>query len=102
MKELQRKVLSFVQKTNTESGIETNFIDLTSEVGELGKEILKSTNYGKSEFKDSVALRLETGDVLYSLIKLSNELQIDLEEVLDEVLVKYQSRFDLKKEISSK
>lgn len=92
LKLLQDKIEKFVEENNLDSKPEFRFIDLVSEMGELGKEVLKNTNYGKDSFKNSEELKLELGDVLYSLIVLSNKLNIDLEEALDSVLKKYQRR----------
>lgn len=89
---LQDKIKKFVDENKLDSKPEFRFIDLVSEMGEVGKEILKTTNYGKDPLKKSKELELELGDVLYSLIVLSNKLDIDLEEALDMVLIKYQRR----------
>ena len=50
MKEIQKKVNKMIKKYNLDSSIEVKFIDLVSEIGELGKEILKGNDYGQSEF----------------------------------------------------
>lgn len=39
-----------VKKYDLETSPELRYIDLTSEMGELGKELLKGSNYGKQDF----------------------------------------------------
>ena len=45
MKDIQEKVNNLIQKYDLETSLEVRFIDLASEVGELGKEILKGDDY---------------------------------------------------------
>ena len=92
MQKLQKKVQDFFQDNNLELSVEHRVVDLMSEVGELSKEILLSTSYGKSEFKSTDNLKNELGDVFYSLIVLANSFDIDMEEVLDKTLDKYSIR----------
>ena len=84
-----------------ESSTEIRFIDLVSELGELGKEILKGNDYGKKEFCITDNLESEIGDVLFSLICVANGLNIDLKSALDGVLEKYEERFSKKGNIGS-
>lgn len=76
-------------------------IDVQSELGELSKEYLKSTNYGTCEFKMTEDFELEYADVLYSMISLGLEAGIDIEKSIDKVLSKYQKRIDDKKNMGS-
>ncbi len=101
MKDIQDKVKNFIKKYDLESSRETRFIDLVSEVGELGKEILKGNDYGKKDYCNTENLEAELGDVLFSLICVANGLNIDLKKALDEVLKKYEDRFSKKGNISS-
>lgn len=101
MKDIQEKIKSFINKYNLESSTEIRFIDLVSEVGELGKELLKGNNYGKKDYCSTENLELEFGDVFFSLICVANGLNIDLQEALNEVLKKYEDRFSKKGNISS-
>lgn len=70
-------------------------------MGELAKEVLKGTNYGKSVFAEDDKWSLELGDVLFSLICLANTTGVDLREGLNMVLDKYEKRFLGKGDISS-
>jgi len=92
LKQLQEKIKEFVEKNHLDSEPDIRFIDLVSEIGEVGKEILKSTDYGKSPLKKSKELELELGDALYSLVVLANKLDINLDEALNLVLNKYEQR----------
>ena len=93
MNKIQEKVDELIKKYNLESSVEIRFIDLISELGELGKEILKGNDYGKKEFCNTENLESEIGDTFFSLICVANCLNIDLQNALDTVLDKYENRF---------
>ena len=101
MEELQRKVKELVKKYDLETTSELRYIDLASEIGEVGKEILKGSNYGKREFEVTEELESELGDALFSLICLANGVDINLENALEIVLNKYEDRFSKKGDIGS-
>lgn len=101
MKEIQKEINEMIKKYNLESSTEIRFIDLVSEIGELGKEILKGNEYGKKEFSNTDNLESEVGDVLFSLICIANGLNIDLKSALNGVIAKYNSRFLEKGNIGS-
>jgi len=92
IKQLQEEVEIFVKKNHLDSSLEFRVLDLNSEVGEVSKEILKMTNYGKSDLDINKGIKYELGDVLYSLITVANKLNIDLEDALKLVLEKYKKR----------
>jgi len=94
MKNLQKKVSEFIAANGLDTGVEFRALDLVSEVGEVAKEILKMTDYGKSEAKPREELRGEIGDALFALVALANRLDVDLEEALELVLAKYASRLE--------
>ena len=48
-----------------------------AELGELSK-ILKVTNYGRTSFRGNEKVKVELGDVFFSIITLANKLDIDL------------------------
>lgn len=101
MKDIQEKVNDMIKKYNLESQIEVKFIDLVSEVGELGKEVLRGNEYGKKDFCITDNLESEVGDVFFSLICVANALDIDLNNALESVLKKYNDRFLKKGNIGS-
>ena len=61
-------------------------------MGELGKEWLLATNYTKRPFVCSNNFRLEFGDVLFSLLCIANQADLDIEDCLRNVLTKYEKR----------
>ena len=93
MNSIQEKVDELIKKYNLESSVEIRFIDLISELGELGKEILKGNEYGKKVFCNTENLESEIGDTFFSLICVANGLNIDLQKALENVLNKYENRF---------
>ncbi len=101
MKDAQERIREVVAKYNLGGDINVKYIDLTSEVGELGKEILKGNDYGTKAFEKTNETVMELGDVLFSLICVANELNIDMDEALDAVLAKYARRFEEKANIGS-
>ena len=74
--------------------VEARMLDIESEVGELSKEVLKSTKYGTKEFVVTEDFKLELGDVLYSVLSMAEEVGVDAYECLEKVIQKYKSRVD--------
>ena len=97
----EKRVYTFIDDHTLRCGAETRFIDLVSEIGEVGKELLKGTDYNKQAFCLSDATKSEIGDCLFSLFALCQELQIDPEEALANALAKYKKRFEQRGSISS-
>jgi NTP pyrophosphatase (non-canonical NTP hydrolase) len=69
-------------------------LDLSSEVGELCKEILKSTQYGTRAFQPTPNLEMELGDVFFSLLTLASSVNVDLDAALEKVLAKMRDRLE--------
>lgn len=92
MKEIQHNVKTFCQEYDIEIPLEYSVLDLMSELGEIAKEILKSSNYGKKPVKHKEELKGELGDVFYSLITIANTVNVDLEDALQQSLEKYKRR----------
>jgi NTP pyrophosphatase (non-canonical NTP hydrolase) len=92
LSELQEKIKDFCKKYDLENPPEHRVLDFTSEVGEISKEILKMTSYGKKKLEYRDEIKAELGDALYSLITIANYFNIDLEEALNMVLEKYKKR----------
>ena len=94
---MQNKVKEFNELRNCHANpmpVTARVLDIQSEVGELAKEVLKSTKYGTREFVITDDFELELGDVLYSLLSLADETGVDAEGVLDKVLAKYRKRIE--------
>ena len=96
------KIKNFNKKNNNKMDVYSRFLDVNSEMGELSKEVLKATNYGKKNFEKTCEFVEEYGDVLYSFISLGLECEIDIEKAVEIVLNKYQKRIENKGNMSSK
>ena len=92
MKDIQKKIKLFCEKNELNSPIEHRVLDTMSELGEVAKEILKMSNYGDRPIQYNDNLKMELGDLLYSIITIANVFDIDLDEALNEVLRKYEQR----------
>jgi len=90
--EIQRKVKRFVKLHKLECKPEFRFLDLVSELGEFAKEIINATDYGRKKFRFREKIKAELGDVLFSLLALANQLNIDVEKALEFALKKYEKR----------
>ena len=95
------KVYDAVQQFQLNCGYEARYIDLVSEIGELGKELLKGSDYHKSSLNITANTAEEMGDCLFSIIALCQELSINPESALDLALEKYKQRFVVKQGIGS-
>jgi NTP pyrophosphatase (non-canonical NTP hydrolase) len=71
----------------------TNLARLVEEVGELAREL--NHRYGSKPKKPGEPagdIALELADILFVVIALANEQQIDLESAFERVLDKYRTR----------
>ncbi len=92
MKKIQEKIKKFCKENNLESPAEHRVLDAMSELGEVAKEILKMSDYGRKPLKYKEEIKSELGDLLYSIITIANSFDVDLEEALNIVLEKYEKR----------
>ena len=67
---------------------------MSSELGEIAKELIKESDYGTKPLSQEhdPNLELKLGDAYYSLLELANTLNVDLETALKKVLEKYEER----------
>lgn len=98
---MQDFVNAFIKKYQLQTDAKTRYIDVASEIGELGKEILVSTDYGKMDLDVNAQMADEMGDCLFSILALCCELDIDAQEALAKALAKYEKRFAKKGDIGS-
>jgi NTP pyrophosphatase (non-canonical NTP hydrolase) len=98
---LQELVVEFIKKYNLRASEQIRYIDLTTEIGELGKEIIKGSDYGKKNYEQTVCAKDELGDCLFSLLALCCEMNIDAKEALQQAMEKYEVRFAQKGDIGS-
>jgi NTP pyrophosphatase (non-canonical NTP hydrolase) len=92
MNAAQLAVADFVQRHGLYTDVERRLLDLVSEVGELAKEVLKSTQYGRAHGALTPNWQVELGDVLFSLLCLGNATEVDMDSALHEALEKYEQR----------
>ncbi len=99
MKIMQQKVKEFAQTHKMVSSIESKIFMLTHEVGEIAKEGLVLSNYGKSSInptQPSGKMAIELGEILYCVADMANAMNIDLEEALglafDKIAAKVQKK----------
>lgn len=95
MKEEQVRVAEFMEKHELGGTTAFRLLDLVSEVGEVAKDATKTSEYGESP-DDLDVKKDEIGDVLFSLLAVSNDLDIDVEEAFQEAMEKYENRMDEK------
>ena len=90
----QQKVADFVDAHDLRTGAEFRLLDLVSELGELSKEALKATGYGRRPFIPDQSWDDELADVFFSLVCLANSTAVDLEKALEGALTKYGQRLE--------
>lgn len=89
----QETVAQFLAEHDMDADPAYRILDLTSEVGELAKDVNDSTDYGGSP--EEVAVKSdEIGDALFALLAVAESLDVDAEEALDEALAKYRTRIE--------
>lgn len=98
---MQAAVRAFVAAHGLDLEAALRYIDLTSEVGELGKALLSGGSYGKRPMAADEETVLEIGDCLFSLLALCDALGVDAEAALRAALAKYARRWARKGGVSS-
>jgi len=88
----QRQVAAFTRRHDLLHDPATHALDLVSEVGEVAKEVLLSTDYGRRAAQSRPQLADELGDALYSLLALAEVCGVDAGSALDAALLKYERR----------
>ena len=101
MSNTQEIVSKFNEEHELQMDAHARLLDLQTELGELAKEYLQSSNYGRFRFKDNPRWKEELGDLCYSLLSLANETNVDIEDALNEVLEKYAKRIEHKQDPGS-
>ena len=98
---MQKKVRSFWERQNLGGSPEVCDTDLVSEVGELGKELLKRTDYGRHPPTEGSAVQEEIGDYLFSLLALCCALNLARRGAPAAALRKYERRMEEQGNIGS-
>ena len=99
---MQKTIELFMQEYVLSTDIQARYVDLISEVGELGKEINTSTDYGTRTYEVTASTQEELGDCIFSLLALCVSLKIDAKQALQEAMLKYELRFHEKGHVGSK
>lgn len=88
----QRRVAAFVERHDLEADPAYRVLDLVSEVGEVAKEVNRSTEYGTT---DEVEIAEdEVGDAVFALLALAAGVGVDAGEALEVAIGKYERRLD--------
>jgi NTP pyrophosphatase (non-canonical NTP hydrolase) len=90
--DIQARVAEFVARHSLEIPVAFRVLDLVSETGEVAKEILKSTDYGRTSLQNNSVLQDELADAAFALICIANSLDVNLDEAIGHALEKYESR----------
>jgi NTP pyrophosphatase (non-canonical NTP hydrolase) len=101
MTDWQREVALFTHRHHLRHDAETHALDLVSEVGELAKEVLLATDYGRRPSQSRPELADEIGDALYSLLALAEVCGVDAEDALRAALEKVERRLTERGEAGS-
>ncbi len=88
----QQRVAAFMRHHHLRHDPTTHALDLVSEVGEVAKEVLLSTDYGRRSPQPRPELADELGDALYSLLALAEVCGVDANDALGVALEKYERR----------
>ena len=91
---LQTQGQSLLQEFKLGADPSVRALDFSSEVGELCKEILKSTRYGTRALQPTPNLEMELGDALFSLLALAASVNLDLDLALEKAVTKMRERLE--------
>jgi len=90
--EWQRRVADLARQHDLWHDPVIHALDLVSEVGEVAKEILLDTEYGRRTPRPGSDLAVELGDALYSLLALAEVCGVDAAQALEAAMEKYRRR----------
>lgn len=98
-----KNVVEFLVKSKTDTNALIRIADISSELGEVSKEVLKASDYGRdiATFEDNASFKEEYGDLLFTVLALGVENDVDPSEALEIVLNKYNKRLETKGHIGS-
>ena len=85
----------FINKYHLETQPAFSLLDIMSELGEVAKELLKSTDYGRRPGDaDPVRMREEIGDLMFAVAYLSTLYDVDPEAAMWESVRKFERRLE--------
>ena len=88
----QERVAAFVEAHDLGAPPAYRVLDLVSEVGELAKEVNRSTAYGSGSTVEIATDEL--GDTLFALLALCEAVGVDAGDALETALEKYEGRLE--------
>lgn len=88
----QADVAEFTHEQGLDTPVSARLLDVVSEVGELAKEFLEGSAYGKEAAVLRSSWDGELGDLIFSVLSLANVTNVDLEVALADTLDKYRRR----------
>ncbi len=97
----QLAVARFVEANALEAPPAIRLLDLVSEAGEVAKELLTGTRYGREEFRPGAAWAEELADLFFALVCVANSTGVNLESALEAALAKYDARFAERGDVGS-
>lgn len=101
VRELQGRAQRFVRENDLEAATVVRLLDLVSEVGEVAKDVLESSDYRRGTFEPGPSLREELGDAFFSRVCIANTSGVDLEECFEEALERYRARLGAQRNAGS-
>jgi len=97
----QERVAQILRTYSIRNDVRSRLMDVMSELGEVSKDMLKATDYGAVTPDSYASLGQELGDVYFALLALVQACDVDLEQALKQVCIKYEQRMEHKGEMSS-
>ncbi len=83
----------FITRYHLETQPAFSLLDILSELGEVAKELLKGTDYGRKEdTTDPTRMREEIGDLVFAVAYLCTLYDVDPEEAMWESVRKFERR----------
>lgn len=97
LREHQQKVKEIVKIFNFNWSLYVQFIHLVEEVAELGEALTvysgdRKSGSGEEALADHVNVEEEVGDVLFTVLELCNQLNIDSSIILENTYERYEKK----------
>lgn len=97
LSELQKEVEECVEKFDFKWSHYVQYIHLVEEVAELGEALTvhqgdRKAGSGESALADHGDLKEELGDVLFNVIQIANQLNLNLDDVMENTFAHYEKK----------
>jgi|HubBroStandDraft_6_1064221.scaffolds.fasta_scaffold316806_2 NTP pyrophosphatase (non-canonical NTP hydrolase) len=95
--DLQEEVKKFVEQFNFGWSHYVQYIHLVEEVAELGEALTvhqgdRAAGTGENALADHTDVKEEVGDVLFNIIQIANQLQLNLDDVMESTFAHYEKK----------